>query len=335
MSLVGRSVVLAMVCGLLLLALWDPGWSAQRRQLDALLVVDITQSMDTEDLPGPGPSRPLSRLQAVRQALVETLQRLPCGSRIGLGVFTEYRSLVLLAPLEVCEHFAELRDSIAALDSRMAWSGNSEVTKGLHGSLLALATLEPPPALVFISDGHEAPPMDPRAPPPWNGRSGQVPGLVVGVGGDQPVPIPRHDPEGRPLGHWGANDVRQSAGRILNPNDPANASDVAPAMPGATPGREHLSALREPHLQALARQTGLAYHRLQDADRLREALLSPALAHEVPGRASLRTPATLLAGLLWLGLLCPDALRHRVMHGTWWRVWRRRSPGSPASTGPG
>ncbi|MBN8488178.1 MAG: hypothetical protein J0M20_10720, partial [Burkholderiales bacterium] len=74
------------------------------------------------------------------------------------------------------------------------------------------------------------------------------------------------------------------------------------------------------HLQTLARQTGLSYLRLNDADGLRAALLEPALAHAAPGPVSLRGPATALATLLWLALLWPalgaEPLARR------WRLWR-------------
>ena len=50
------------------------------------------------------------------------LTELPCGSRLGLAAFTGYRSLMLLAPVEVCEYYGDLlatlvlEDDIVALD---------------------------------------------------------------------------------------------------------------------------------------------------------------------------------------------------------------------------
>lgn len=324
---------LAVIVALLALAWWDPQWTGEQQRLEALVVLDITQSMDAEDMPVDDDPQPLSRLVRSRALLLQAMQRLPCGSRLGLGVFSEYRSLVLLAPVEVCEHFTELRGTLASIDSSMGWSGNSEVAKGLYGALQTLAALPRPPALVFVTDGHESPPIDPRAPPPWNGASGALPGLLVGVGGDTPVPIPRHDPQGRAIGTWGAADVLQTAGRVHNPNDPDAARDVPPAMPDATPGREHLSSLRERHLQVLARQTGLGYLRLSDADSLRAALLDPALAHDAPGPVSLRGPATALAAVLWLALLFPalGLARLRRLAQRWPVRRRTRAPAMPFS----
>ena len=67
---------------------------------------------------------------------------------------------------------------------------------------------------VFVTDGHEAPPLDPRHRPAFDDKPGDVAGLLVGVGGLLPVPIPKSDPMGRPLGFWRADEVMQTASLI-------------------------------------------------------------------------------------------------------------------------
>ncbi len=315
---------------LLALAVIDPGWTGHRRAHELIAVVDITQSMDAADMPLPDDPTPVSRLARTRQLLGQAMAHLPCGTRLGLAVFSEYRSLVLLTPVEVCEHYSELKSTLASIHTGMAWSGNSEIAKGLYGVIAAAKSLPSHPAVVFFTDGQEAPPVDPRHRPPWNGQPGDAAGLLVGVGGDAPVPIPRHDPEGRAIGTWGAGDVVQRANRGVNPNAPEaaeNASNPLPAMAGATPGQEHLSALREGYLQLLATETGLGYHRLSDANGLRRALLAPALAHEVEARRSLRWPACGLALLVLLGLqagpLWPGTRRLAVTLAPQLKRWAR------------
>jgi hypothetical protein len=118
--------------------------------------------------------------------------------------------------------------------------------------------------------------------------------------------------------------VRQQVRRVVNPNDPGRADEgVQPSMPEATPGREHLSSLREGYLQDLAAQTGLAYHRLSDADALLTALRDDRLAQPVPTRISLRQPAMLLALLLWL------AIGSNALPQLRWRRPERRFGGEP------
>jgi mxaL protein len=210
--------------------------------------------------------------------------------------------LLLFAPIEVCANLVELRTTLARIDSRMAWSGNSEIAKGLHSAIGMARELPDKPSLVFITDGQEAPPLNPRYRPGFDDKPGEVPGLIVGVGDLLASPIPKTDPQGRPLGFWRADEVMQtdprSQGRgasvrgeklVDSPGD-----DAAVPMLGATPGLEHLSALREGYLRLLAGEQGMVFHRLQTQEGLVAALLSPALAKPMSVRVSGRV---LLAGL--------------------------------------
>jgi mxaL protein len=332
MALRGRGELLALLfAAACLLAAWiGPSFGGERRLFEHVVVLDITQSMDVRDMPGPE-GKPQSRLAAAKAALNRALLALPCGSRIGLGAFTEHRTLLMVMPLEVCEHLPELRGTLARIEIRMAWAGDSEVAKGLHSGLRQLAQLPTRPSMVFLTDGHEAPPLDARQRPRFDGTPGDVLGLLVGVGGSTLQPIPRSDPTGRPIGTWGKDDVMQEdpfsrsrgasvAGETMTTTEPAR-----PA-PGATPGREHLSSLREGYLRLLAGETGLVYASLDDADALARLLTRPDLARPVAAPVELRGP---LAGLALAALL-----------GAWlapWfrrRGWRRLGPVS-ATAAPG
>jgi mxaL protein len=286
-------VATALAALLLAASFVAPALPWPQRLFDHVVVLDVTQSMNVVDQPSGG--RPLARLEAAKRALREALDALPCGSRVGWGIFTEYRSYLLLAPLEVCANRAELRATLAAIDNRMAWSGNSEVAKGLHSALAIARALPDKPSLVFVSDGHEAPPLDPRMHPRYDDdKPGAVAGLVIGVGGLQPQPIPKTDPVGRPLGVWKSDEVLHS--------DPRMRTDD-----GVLPrGSEHLSALREAHLQRLAREHGLAYRRLGDDGELADALRAPAFARTEAAPAEGRVP---LAAAALLCLLAPHLRR--------------------------
>jgi len=227
---------------------------------------------------------------------------------------------LLIEPVEVCANLSELRATLARIDGRMAWSGNSEIAKGLHSGLEIARQLPGRPSLVFVTDGQEAPPLSPRHRPSFDDKPGEVPGLIVGVGDLRPSPIPKTDPSGRPIGFWRADQVAQAdlyrSGRGASVGNEAmvEEGDGAPlAELGATPGREHLSALREPYLRLLAREHGLNFLRLDSEQGLVAALTAPALARPTPVRADGRIAFALLA----LGLL---VARHAA---PWWR--RRRS----------
>ena len=118
---------------LALAALLMPHLLMQRNAYDVLAIVDITTSMNTRDVPS-GTDK-VSRLDAAKTALRDTLAKLPCGSRLGLGFFTERRSFLLFDPVEVCENFAPVDEAISFLDWRMAWEGDSYVSKGLYSAV--------------------------------------------------------------------------------------------------------------------------------------------------------------------------------------------------------
>lgn len=248
-----------------------------------LAVVDVTGSMNVRDYSFGG--RPASRLDTVKRALQGLAARLPCGSRLGLGMFTERRTFLLFEPVDVCADFAPLDGAIAALDWRMAWEGDSFISSGLYSAIALALPLDAD--LLFLTDGQEAPPLPASGLPAFSGEPGQVHGLIVGVGGTEPAPIPKFDRDGREMGFYGMTDVPQENRHGLPPagsqeregwhprNAPWGASEAT--------GQEHLSAVRTDHLNDLAAATGLAYAPLPDAATLAAELKSTARPRPVPG----------------------------------------------------
>jgi mxaL protein len=312
-------------------AVWTPMVPIERPLFEHVIVIDITQSMNVQDAVVAG--KPQSRLAFAKHALRQSLTHLPCGSKVGWGIFTEYRSFLLFTPVEVCANLGELRATLDRIDGRMAWTGNSEVAKGLYSGITIARQLPDRPSIVFVTDGHEAPPINPRHRPRFDGQAGEVPGLVVGVGGPKPMPIPKTDPTGAPLGFWGADEVMQidprSAGRGGSVGSERMVEDPdAPAadLPVPPPGSEHLSSLREAYLHLIAGEVGMGYHRLADVAGLTASLTSDRLARPVKARTDIAPLLAALALLLILG-------RHRER---WVLAWRRLAHRTPASrTGPG
>jgi mxaL protein len=299
---------LALVALALAATFLRPGVRLPRQLFEHVVVIDVTQSMNVADQLLDG--SPTSRLAYVKHALRLALDELPCGSKLGWAIFTEYRSYLLLTPVEVCANRAELRATLAGIDGRMAWSGGSEVAKGLHSGIVVAKELVGRPSLVFMTDGQEAPPLNPRFRPAFDDKPGEVAGLIVGVGSPMPSPIPKLDPTGRPLGVWSADEVMQtdprSLGRGASVDGERLVDDDSPLASatglGATPGYEHLSGLREAYLRLLASENGFAYLRLRDPRELAAALRTPALARPVVVRTDARVALASLAFalLLWL-----------------------------------
>uniref|UniRef100_UPI00333E2769 vWA domain-containing protein n=1 Tax=Castellaniella defragrans TaxID=75697 RepID=UPI00333E2769 len=273
------------------------GWTASARRADVLLVVDVTGSMNVRDYEVD--HHPVSRLDFAKLAMSRFLRELPCGSRLGLAIFTERRAFLLFEPMEVCENYDPILGALSALDWRMAWEGDSQIANGLYSALELADDLRV--NLVFLTDGQEAPPLPAAGRRPFGGTAGTVAGLILGVGGDRPVPIPKFDEDGREVGVFGPNDVDQE-NRSGPP--PAAASQRegwhprnAPFGGKAATGQEHLSSVRETYLRALAKDVGLHYARLALPDGIRQPFMAHAHLREEPERTSLALP---LAALAWL-----------------------------------
>ena len=283
----------------LVLALLAPRVPLPGRDWQHMVVLDVTQSMNTRDMVWGRDS--ISRLDFAKRTLAAELARLPCGSTLGLGLFTEYRTLMLLMPVEVCGHYHELRSVIERIDARMSWAGASEVHKGLGSAMKVLAaTGEQPPSLLFITDGHEAPPLRPGWMPNLGVDPGKVAGVVLGVGDDKLSPIPKMDPEGNPLGFWKADEVLQTDPISRGGTDNGAKQSLVdeqgrPMVQFKGSGNEHLSQLKAEHLQALAAAGGLEYRRLDSSAAMGLALRAPALARWHTQARELRTVPAALA----------------------------------------
>lgn len=287
------SIALLLVAVLALaLAVWGLRPPRLEHRLNAILVFDITQSMNVEDMKVD--HKPVSRLEWARQSARATLNALPCGSTLGYGLFTEYRTVVLFAPIEVCQHRRELDDGLDLISGKMAWSGNSEVAKAYYAGLRLMPRMSPMPAMVLLTDGHEAPPVNPKLRPRFDGVSGDVPALIVGVGGDVAAPIPKFDPLGNSLGLWRIDEVSQidpfSKGRGGSVSAETMSDDdtggVANPRVTTSPGREHFSSLRGDYLRLLSEETGARYVRGGDVNALPAALTQAGLTQPISVRAN-------------------------------------------------
>lgn len=273
-----RVILPAAVTALALLAALGPGIPRPQRLTDALLVLDITRSMNVRDMGGE-----TSRLAYAQTALRDWIARRPCGSRLGLAVFTERRSLTLFKPVEICADFAAIAGTLEGLDWRMAWEGDSMISKGLDHALARARELGVP--LIFVTDGQEAPPLPYAGPAAFRGDSPG--GLILGIGGDQPAPIPKFDDLGREAGFYQPQDVQHSPSRVGAP--PPDASERPGYHPRNNPygesdleGSEHLSSLRADYLRDLAAQRGLGFLRLSDGP----AAIDRALAQYAPAHVA-------------------------------------------------
>jgi mxaL protein len=286
----------ALAFGILLLGLSLPTVPLPRTVYDYIVVFDISQSMNVADYELAGAR--ISRLDYAREAARQVLRRLPCGSRVGWGAFTGNRTLLLLAPVEVCSNYNDLLASLAQIDGRMRWAEASEIAKGLYWAIDAAQSSADTPNIVFVTDGQEAPPLEGAVLPSVLEKLEDHPvrGWLVGAGSDEPSPIPKIDAEGKHHGFWRPDEVIQSES----------------TAEGATPGLEHYSGLREQHLTTLAHLLSLDYARLGDPRSLGAAMTDDRFARRRQVPTDLSWLAASLALLVLIVRFRPS-LRHSAV----------------------
>ncbi len=263
-------------------ALFHPKLTLVRGVFNNIFIIDVTQSMNVPDYRIDG--KPVSRLEFVKQSVRYTIKNLPCGSRAGLGIFTEYRSYLLLAPVDTCANYSELSGLLDNMNGQMAWVGGSEIAKGISFGFKIIKKLPDKPGLIFISDGQEAPPVNPKYRIDMETKPGAVRGMLVGAGGLVAQAIPKYDKAGNLLGLWNADDVMQTDLYTQEALDGGAVTDVTAAKSDKkkVEGTEHMSALREAYLQTLATESGIGYHRLENTEQFFSAMESPSMAGANP-----------------------------------------------------
>jgi len=290
-----RFWLLALALLAMLMAFIRPSQNQPRPIYNYTFIIDITRSMNAADYQLDGQT--VSRLDYVKHSLRGLLAKLPCQSKVGLGLFTERRSTLLFEPIEVCQGFNDIDTALAQVDWRMAWAADSRIASGLLNTLQMLEKLDT--HVVFITDGQEAPPVNPRYRSDFAAVKGKAKGMIIGAGGLQAVPIPKFNNKGEPDGFYRPDDVphRSTFGKSdLNPEkiQGYNARN-APFGNDTSAGNEHLSALQESYLQALSAEAGLHYQRLTNVDDLVMALQIPEFAKPINTAVDVRWQAALAA----------------------------------------
>lgn len=273
-----------------------------------MVTFDITQSMNVEDVVDPnGSGAPTSRLAYAKASMREALGQLPCGSRIGWSVFTGQSTLPLLPPVEVCSHFDALLAALDGIDGRMRWTNWSRIAEGgVYSAIRVAHEMGHGAAVVFVTDGQEAPPLVPGNGPAVQIAMAGVGGWLIGVGGDAPAPIPKSDEHGNRIGYWLASEVAQAP---LDEHRPAS--------------HEERSELRGAYLADVAGRIGFAYRRLSSPAVLAATLRDPRFAHREPAPTDVRWIAALIALLLlvWRYGRARDVQRAAARAASTMRAW--------------
>lgn len=297
---------------LLLIALLRPTLQVQRDIYTYLLIVDITQSMNTVDMTVDG--KPASRNAYTRRLMHNLVSGMPCGTRVSVALFAGTSAALQYSPIEVCANFDAIQDNIDHMEWRMAWSGNSRLRQGAQSIAHLTRTLGEPAQVVFFTDGEEAPKLHAFNTMDLTGFQGGKGWLIVGIGSEKGAPIPKYDESNKLLGYWSAESFQMQPGVAQISQQNFGARDDGVALMDSS---RQYSRLDEEYLKKYSDEIGSDYIRGDSIGRVQTAIthLKPARRDVAPMEIN-----RLLAGLAGLLLLAayfshhPLRLLRRLLH---------------------
>lgn len=310
---------------LLLLAVFKPEIQLRQNVHNYLLLADVSQSMNAEDMKLDG--RNVSRMAYMRHLMRKTVETSPCGTYISLGVFAAENVALILSPLEVCANYDVIVDSIDHLEWRMSWRGNSRLSFGVKAAATVFDSLNVPAQMLFFTDGDEAPKVNAINKLDLSGVQIGKQTIFVGVGGHDPIPIPRFNSNNQWVGFWPADAKEFSAGAVGVTYNDTSKDDPDPVVAYAEFDR-YLTQLEDVYLRELAQEIGARYTEGQDkADFYR-------FIHSQPHAATFVTAYS----VRWLYLLLAAALVLATFHRditSRWAARRKTGAASPKGRAAG
>jgi mxaL protein len=288
---------------LLLLAIVKPQIQLKQEVHNYLLLADVSQSMNAEDVKLGGKN--VSRMAYTRHLMKKVVETSPCGTYFSVGVFAAENVGLLFMPLEVCANYDVITDTIDHLEWRMAWAGNSRLSFGIKAAASFFDSLNTPAQMLFFTDGDEAPKVN--AINKLDLSSVQIGKNVVfvGVGGHQPVPIPRFNAANKWVGFW-PSDAKEN-GAIGASYSDTSQDEPDPQIAYAEFDR-YLSQLADDYLKSLADEIKGKYIEGQDTPEFYKFVQSQKPAASFVTGYSMRWIYLTLAGLMILLTFLPSAL---------------------------
>ena len=252
-----RDVTLLLAALLLLIvALFNPKIPVKRDIYSYILVADISQSMNTVDESLNG--KPVSRMVFMQDMMHRLIGELPCGTNVSISLFAGVSVAALYTPIEVCENFDAINDTIDHLDWRTAWSGNSRVRASMTSLAKTIRSFPEPAQVVYFTDGEEAPRLHVFNRADLTAFQGGEDWLFVGIGSNKGTPIPKFDEYNQLIGYWSGESFAMQPGiaQISESNLGVRDDNVA----GGTSDR-YLSKLDEEYLKELSKEVNGMYVR--------------------------------------------------------------------------
>jgi mxaL protein len=309
-------LTLSLLC--LIAAIFKPTFPVKRDIYSYLLVADISQSMNVIDETING--KPVTRMQYQQHLMHRIVSEMPCGTQVGVSLFAGVSVAALYTPIEVCENFHAIEDSIDHLDWRMAWSGNTRIRESMFTLARLIRSFPAPAQVVYFTDGEEAPKLHAFNTKDLTGFQGGNNWLFVGIGSDKGTAIPKLDENNQVIGYWSSESFAMQPGiaQISEANIGIRDDNVAPSE-----SDRFLSKLDEKYIESVAKEVGGNYI---NGDSLQSVLA--AMNKQPPARRDnadypLRWILAGLSGILFLMAYIP---KHPIQEiNAKWQLWRKKS----------
>lgn len=249
------SVLLGSALLLLIVAMFSPTVPVKHNIYTYMLVADISQSMNTPDIKKLG-GKKITRMEHTQQLMHEVMSSLPCGTKVGISLFAGVSTAALYHPIEVCENFHAIKDTIDHLDWRTAWSGNSRIRENLYSISRTVRAFPETAQVVFFTDGEEAPNLHVFNTKDLAGVQDAEDWLFVGIGSKEGAAIPKLSQDNQVIGYWSNESFALQPGiaQISESNIGTRNDSIASGEHD-----RYISKMNEDYLKEISKEVGGLY----------------------------------------------------------------------------
>ena len=234
----------------------------------------------------------ISRVEYSKKTLRRLVERLPCKTKVSIGMFAGVSVASTYTPIEVCDNFSSINNTIDHLDWRSTWSGNSRLRESMVSLAKLIRSFPESAQVVFFTDGEEAPRLHTFNTRDLSQFQGGQDWLFVGIGSDEGTAIPKFDSNNQLIGYW-SNDsfaLQPGIAQISESNLGTRDNKVASGV-----SDRYLSKLDEDYLKLLAQEIKGNYIKGDSVETILDAMEKQKAAWRDQSAYELRYFLSLLA----------------------------------------
>ena len=298
-------LILCLSIILCIIAINNPILNIKKSITSYMLVVDVSQSMNAEDLILN--KEKISRIEYTKILLKNIIDSSDCGSFFSINIFAADNVASIIEPVEKCKNYDELIDTVKKLEWRMAWKGNSRITFGIKSAAKMQDSLNFPSKILFFTDGDEAPKVNAINKVNLDNFSLGNELIFVGIGGNENVPVPRYNSRNMLVGFWGMDIYDSLPGATGSRNTDSGQDEPDPSVASAEYDR-YLSKLYDDYLIKLSNQIKAKYIKGDESKSFLKTILQNKPQKKIQSELFLERPSVFLILLLFILLYCEKYL---------------------------